>query len=297
MSMQETQDLITKMVVQNENIVTGIPQSVELVKEYSVDLVANVSYIDIMVKTTCVDANILPHKVIKNIYIEPNSRLAAVNISGEEAAELMKAKYPGKSNPDPGDTGTGNKSQTELYRFDFTDYMQKMKLSLPASAKSLNIKLTIAARDDFCPAIDPLTPDFDVVLLTIRVVQDKAIESRGYRRYFTQDVTLVAATNKFQEIALPRTGLLDSFFLLPSGSIDDIQVEKDDEKYPLKSFSELEKAVAGLHNDEVFEPGYIYCDLARPILAEKTRTLKLKVKNLGAVNDTLRIIYEYVHFD
>ncbi len=291
MSMQETQDLITKMVVQNENIGDGI-SSVELVKEFSVDLVANVSFIDILIETTNGARTIKPHKIISSIYIEPNSRLAAVNISGEEANELMKAKYPGMSNPDPDDTKL---IQTELYRFDFTDYMQKMKLSLPASAKSLNIKITFASATTFCP--DWIVTDTVVAKLTIRVVQDKAIESRGYRRYFTQDITLVAATGKFQEIALPRTGLLDSFFLLPSGSIDDIQVEKDDEKYPLKSFSGLEIAVARLHNDEIFGSGYIYCDLARPILAEKTRTLKLKVKNLGAVNDTLRIIYEYVHFD
>ena len=170
-----------------------------------------------------------------------------------------------------------------------------MNLSLRASAKSLNIKITIAAKADFSPGF---LFGSDTMNLTIRVVQDKAIESRGYRRYFTQDVAVVAAEDKFQEVALPRTGLLDSFFLLPSASIDDIWVEKDDEKYPLKSFSELEKAVAGLHNDEIFGTGYIYCDLARPILAEKTRTLKLKFRKLGSgLTDTLRIIYEYVHFD
>lgn len=280
MSMQETQDLITKMVVQNENI--GLSASVETVKEYSVDLVANVSFIDILVHI--VGSGFNANKALSNIYIEPNSRLAAVNLSGEEAAQLMKAKYPGKHD------SLSATDRVEIYRFDFTDYMQKMKLSLPASAKSLNVKLTFAASAD-------IATSFTSLALTVRVVQDKAIESRGYRRYFTQDIAVVASAGKFQEVALPRTGLLDSFFLLPEATklIEDIWVEKDDEKFPLKSFSELEKAVSGLHNDEVFDVGYIYCDLARPILAEKTRTLKLKFKNVDAT--TLKIIYEYVHFD
>jgi len=279
MSMTETQDLITKIVAQNESVVA------EDVKEFSVDLVANVSFIDIMVTLTGTGLN--KNKALSNIYIEPNSRLAAVNISGQEAAQLMKAKYPGKHDLL---STSETENRVELYRFDFTDYMQKMKLSLPASAKSLNIKLT------FGTAAEMGSPS--AMNLTIRVVQDKAIESRGYRRYFTQDVTVTALQDKFQEVALPRTGLLDSLFLLPSGLIDDIWVEKDDEKFPLKSFAQLEKAVAGLHNDEEFDGNYIYCDLARPILAEKTRTLKLKFKKLGAgTGETLRIIYEYVHFD
>ena len=56
MSMQETQDLITKMVVQNENIAPDI-STVELVKEFSVDLVANVSFIDILVESCYVASN------------------------------------------------------------------------------------------------------------------------------------------------------------------------------------------------------------------------------------------------
>jgi hypothetical protein len=249
--------------------------------------------------STAATSYLLPDSAISNIYIEPNSRLAAVNISSEEAGQLMKAKYPGTHYVY--DATTNITTATELYRFDFTDYMRKLELSLPAAAKSLNIKLTFESIRKMLIS-QVYTAEAVELKISIRIVQDKAIESRGYRRYFTQDVSVTAKGGKEQIIHLPRTGLLDSLYIKPDGDplvgLEDIIVEKDDEKFPLKSFQNLEEMVAQLHNDEAFDANWIYCDLPRPILAERARTLKLKlgIPTSYGGNGTVRIMYEYVHF-
>ncbi len=290
-------DLITKMVALNEKIEFGTSNEIE--KSYTVDLVANVGQIDLMIDATLSGNDLNPTEdqlmqFIKSIYIEPDSKLVAVNITGADAFQLMRSKKPGKNY-----FISDNKTRVKaLLQFDFTDYMRKMNLALPASSKSIIIKIEL----DKSKITNGADQSLESSNITLRLVQDKALECNGYRRYYTQSVIVPKAyLDKEFTINLPRSGLLDSFYLKPTDfEFSEILLEKDDETYPLKSSYSLEQMVAQLNNDELFSEGWLYCDLMRPIMAEAAKSLKLKIKVTsfasGKDNGDLHILYEYVNF-
>ena len=248
---------------------------------------------------------------IENIHIKPTGRETAVNISGKMAAELMKGKYPGKCfkttilRNDADDADIEVVSAVAL-KFDFTDYMKKMDLALPASAKSVNIKIEfnsdlkiVLKEKDGGSGTQNVFPE-----LTVRVVQDMNISSRGYRTYFEQEYPISGYDNKtLKDIKFLQKGFLDSFIIdnrdpddptkIPD--IKDIELVVDDHQYPLITTAELEQMSAQLYNDELFNNTSIYCDLAGPILAAKANSLKLYLK-FGSLNsaEALKIMFEYI---
>ncbi len=287
-------DLITKMPANQLNIASMDTW------EATLDLVGNVTGIDILLKydepndgdpAKTLDDLV---DVISNVHIEPTGMNAAVDISGKFLLELMRSKFPGKAYAKK--TVTTSSAEVEvhyvaLFKLLFTDYMNKLDLSIPESAKSLNVKIEFAHSTFHS---DPF--------LTVRVIQDKQAKSTGYRRYFQNSIPIPENSYKNQvkdDIRFPKFGMLDSFMIhnIDGEPINEIKLMLDDIQVPLHTTGILEKMNAQLHNDEEFDSNLIYCDLARPILAQKAKSLKLEV-GFGDISAdcTLDIMYEYVHF-
>jgi len=302
-------DLITKIAVKGKEVVLSDSLQTE---DIVVDIVANVSTIEILAETysyhatTPVSLANIANKALENIYVEPNGHLACINISGAQADNIMKTKNAGQNyKVETGTEGSlAYSKRTELYSFDFRDYMNQFKLALPAAAKSINIKLTINTQSEIIgQAVGAYTGK---VKYSIRIVQDKSLETTGYRRYFAQTISITEKLGYNQTLDMPRVGLLDSLFVKPISNgadnfdIDEILLEKDDEKFPLKTFSLLEKMACQLHNDEPITDGAIYCNLVRPVFAQQARALKLKcqISKLasGTTGHQLEVVCEYVHF-
>jgi hypothetical protein len=287
------EELLYEMVVNNKSIHSGANKDSTTEAEISktVDLTANVTKVVIEVKTAIADVQMVAEThlgvTLKELLIKPSNQPAALDLLGEDLGRIMKSKYPGTHFQIV--TGVGL-AMTEVFEFSWTDYMGELGLSLPASAKSLEIKAVFEA-----PGVINGANDKNVTVdATIRIVQDKGAQSKGYRRYFAQNVTITEVAGDWQEIDLPRTGLFDSFIMKETTCvISDIEILKNGEKYPLKTTAELERALAQLHNDEVFDSGITYVDLSRPIMAEDANQLKLRLK-LATGGGSVRLIYEYV---
>jgi hypothetical protein len=286
------EELLYEMVVNDKSIYSGDNDASTTEAEISktVDLTANVTKVVIEVKTAIVGVTAGTSNLgitLKELLIKPSNQPAALDLLGEDLGRIMKSKYPGTHYVAA--TGAGL-AMTEVFEFSWTDYMGELGLSLPASAKSLEIKAVFASPY----VINGGTSNDVTVDATIRIVQDKGAQSKGYRRYFAQNVTITEVAGDWQEIDLPRTGLFDSFIMKETTCvISDIEIVKNGEKYPLKTTAELERALAKLHNDELFLAGITYVDLSRPIMAEDANQLKLRLK-LATGGGSVRLVYEYV---
>ncbi len=135
--MPDEKDLITKMVEDALPVGNGTEYD-NSYWEKTVDLVADVTKVDLLFVFSAGvnDSEITEDNIedfIKNIHIEPNAKLTAVDIDGDWAKELMKAKYPGSCMEKD---SSGNIDKI-LFRFDFTDYMDKLPLAIPKDCKNL----------------------------------------------------------------------------------------------------------------------------------------------------------------
>ncbi len=231
--------------------------------------------------------------IVKNIYVCPNGMIPAINISGEEATEIMKQKLVGTN-----EIVSANAADSHIYKklfsFDFRDFDGAFALGLPEEAKDLSVKITLGTLTDYIAGATSGT-----VKLTVQLIQDESLnESIGYRRYFTETIGVdVKDSNKVKKIPLPRFGFLDSITILGNGNvpIGEIQVSKNDIEFPLKTLWDMEKLKSKLvHAD--FDPETAYLNMIRPINADAARTLYLEL-TLGAIAsaENFRLVYEYIY--
>ncbi len=298
----EDKRLITTLVCKGKTIMLDQ----ERTEEFTVSIVASVAKINFLVKaiggTACEWKTKSPG--IKQIYVCPTGYLPAVNLSGYQARITGLTKY--RRDGCKYANGTGGKL-SELFSFDFRDYMNQFDLGLPEEAQTIQIKVVFNAGSDWATAGAPTSAS-----LTIQVIQDQSIDqSHGYRRYLSKDIPLlpINANTAIKE-ALARNGLFDSFILDRSkkGSasiaapITDITVIRNEVDFPLKSTWDMEQAQADLHQDwATIDEDLCYCDLGRPINADpqvcKSLDLELGIGTIGGSDSCLlTVISEYVYF-
>ena len=281
-------DLLTKIVCKEKDLTSTT------VIEESIDLVGNVIKMQIFAKQTATAKAIQQN--ITQIFLEPNGLTPVLDINGQDGLAIMKSKFAGTCNKP-----TASCPTQILYEFNFTDYAGKLNLSIPASCKSMTFRMTASA-------------DMKV---TVVIVQDLGLaSSQGYRKYYSKTKVVEKSANEIESMPLPFSGILDSIWAIftegtETGQMefDDINIEKDDDKYPYKSTVELADMSANLNNDEAYavtssgdigdfaaKVRYLYLDLARPIDAQDAKSLRFngKIKSKNGANN-LRILYEYVH--